>query len=48
MEISPLDEDELRDVRLAVGMVFQEGALFDSLSVAENVGYQLRAAAHPE
>ena len=42
VEISPLDEDELRDVRLAIGMVFQEGALFDSLSVAENVGYQLR------
>ncbi len=42
VEISPLLEDELRDLRLAVGMVFQEGALFDSLSVAENVGYQLR------
>lgn len=42
VEVSPLDEDELRDVRLAVGMVFQEGALFDSLTVGENVGYQLR------
>ena len=42
VDVSPLAEDELRDLRLAVGMVFQEGALFDSLSVAENVGYQLR------
>jgi phospholipid/cholesterol/gamma-HCH transport system ATP-binding protein len=28
-------------VRADLGMVFQEGALFDSLSVAENVGYKL-------
>ena len=34
--------DRVDDVRLALGMVFQEGALFDSLSVSENVGYQLR------
>src|SRR5213075_1429920 len=30
------------DVRLRVGMVFQEGALFDSLTVGDNVGYRLR------
>ena len=29
-------------VRADLGMVFQEGALFDSLTVAENVGYKLR------
>jgi phospholipid/cholesterol/gamma-HCH transport system ATP-binding protein len=29
-------------VRAGMGMVFQEGALFDSLSVAENVGFRLR------
>ena len=29
------------DVRTDLGMVFQEGALFDSLTVAENVGYKL-------
>ena len=28
-------------VRADLGMVFQEGALFDSLTVAENVGYKL-------
>jgi phospholipid/cholesterol/gamma-HCH transport system ATP-binding protein len=41
VEVSGLSEDELRPVRLKVGMVFQEGALFDSLSVAENVGFRL-------
>jgi phospholipid/cholesterol/gamma-HCH transport system ATP-binding protein len=40
-EVSGLDEEALRDVRLKIGMVFQEGALFDSLTVAENVGYRL-------
>jgi phospholipid/cholesterol/gamma-HCH transport system ATP-binding protein len=34
-------EAELRDVRLKIGMVFQEGALFDSLTVGQNVGYRL-------
>jgi phospholipid/cholesterol/gamma-HCH transport system ATP-binding protein len=41
VEVSHLSEEELRRVRLKIGMVFQEGALFDSLSVAENVGYRL-------
>ena len=40
-EVSGLTEEELRDVRLKIGMVFQEGALFDSLTVGENVGYRL-------
>jgi phospholipid/cholesterol/gamma-HCH transport system ATP-binding protein len=39
--VDELDEARLMDVRAHVGMVFQEGALFDSLSVAENVGYKL-------
>jgi len=39
--VAPLSEEELRDVRLKIGMVFQEGALFDSLTVGENVGYRL-------
>ncbi len=29
------------DVRARLGMVFQEGALFDSFTVRENVGYRL-------
>lgn len=31
----------LRDIRKRIGMVFQDGALFDSLTVGENVGYYL-------
>jgi phospholipid/cholesterol/gamma-HCH transport system ATP-binding protein len=34
-------EHELMAVRANIGMVFQEGALFDSLTVRENVGYKL-------
>jgi phospholipid/cholesterol/gamma-HCH transport system ATP-binding protein len=36
-----LPELDLMRVRAHLGMVFQEGALFDSLTVAENVGYKL-------
>jgi phospholipid/cholesterol/gamma-HCH transport system ATP-binding protein len=39
--VQTLSEEEMRDVRLKIGMVFQEGALFDSLTVGENVGYRL-------
>jgi phospholipid/cholesterol/gamma-HCH transport system ATP-binding protein len=41
-EITQLDEQDLNQVRDKVGMVFQEGALFDSLTVFENVAYRLR------
>jgi len=40
-DITKLNERELVQVRRRIGMVFQEGALFDSLSVRENVGYRL-------
>ncbi len=40
-DITRLTERELVQVRRGIGMVFQEGALFDSLSVRENVGYRL-------
>ena len=36
-----MTELELMRIRHNLGMVFQEGALFDSLTVAENVGYKL-------
>jgi phospholipid/cholesterol/gamma-HCH transport system ATP-binding protein len=36
-----LNERHLMRVRADLGMVFQEGALFDSLTVRENVGYKL-------
>ena len=40
-EISRTPETALFPLRLRTGMVFQEGALFDSLSVRDNVAYQL-------
>ena len=45
LEVSALSEDELMDVRRRVTMVFQSGALFDSLTVSENVAYPLRERA---
>jgi phospholipid/cholesterol/gamma-HCH transport system ATP-binding protein len=39
--VDEMTEDELMRVRSDLGMVFQEGALFDSLTVRENVGYKL-------
>ncbi len=41
-EITNYDEEQMMAVRQKIGMVFQEGALFDSLSVFENVAYRLR------
>lgn len=46
LETSEMSEDELMSVRAKMGMVFQEGALFDSLTVAENVGFRLRDYEH--
>lgn len=40
-EITQYSESELAKVRQQMGMVFQGAALFDSLSVRENVGYRL-------
>jgi len=39
--IDDLSESDLLRLRADVGMTFQENALFDSLTVAENVGYRL-------
>ena len=37
-----LDHDERRDLRSEIGMVFQGSALFDSMTIAENVMFPLR------
>src|SRR6187200_3264720 len=39
--VDEMTEKEMMRVRADLGMVFQEGALFDSLTVRENVGYKL-------
>ena len=41
-ELSQLDEDGLNEVRKKFGMLFQSSALFDSMSVWENVGFGLK------
>jgi phospholipid/cholesterol/gamma-HCH transport system ATP-binding protein len=40
-DVTNIKDDELVALRHRMGMVFQEGALFDSLTVGENVGYYL-------
>lgn len=42
VDITRLKEKELAEVRKKFGMLFQEAALFDSLTVGENVGFPLR------
>lgn len=44
--VDELSEHELMAVRGDLGMIFQEGALFDSLTVRENVGYKLYEELH--
>lgn len=39
--IDQLDEDELAPVRLQIGLVFQMGALFDSMTVEDNIAFPL-------
>jgi phospholipid/cholesterol/gamma-HCH transport system ATP-binding protein len=39
--LNDMTEREMLEMRADIGMLFQEGALFDSLTVAENVGYRL-------
>jgi phospholipid/cholesterol/gamma-HCH transport system ATP-binding protein len=41
-DVTDYSEIEMMPVRQKIGMVFQEGALFDSISVYENVAYRLR------
>jgi phospholipid/cholesterol/gamma-HCH transport system ATP-binding protein len=47
-DVSHMRELDLFKLRSRVGMVFQESALFDSLSVADNVGYRLHEDHAPE
>ncbi len=47
-EISRMPEEKLFPLRARAGIVFQESALFDSLSVRDNVGYQLIQEAVPD
>lgn len=42
LDVVPLSESEYIKIRRKIGMVFQSAALFDSLTVGENVAYPLR------
>jgi phospholipid/cholesterol/gamma-HCH transport system ATP-binding protein len=47
-DITDYNEVQMMTVRKKIGMVFQEGALFDSLSVYDNVAYRLHEQGVPE
>ena len=47
-DITDYTEAQMMSVRKKIGMVFQEGALFDSLSVYDNVAYRLHEQGVPE
>jgi len=47
-DIGGLNEREMQEVRRKVTMVFQNGALFDSITVGENVAFPLRERGHME
>ena len=47
-EVSAMRETELFELRHRIGMVFQESALFDSLTVEDNVAFRLREENVPE
>ena len=48
VDITDFNEVQMMVVRKKIGMVFQEGALFDSLSVYDNVAYRLHEQGVPE
>jgi len=45
-DVLQLSEAELNKVRVKIGMVFQSPALFDSMSIADNVAFPLREHTH--
>lgn len=47
-DITDYDEFQMMHVRKRFGMIFQEGALFDSISVYDNVAYRLHEQGVPE
>src|SRR5947209_11441187 len=48
VDITHFNEVEMMRVRKKIGMIFQEGALFDSLSVYDNVAFRLHEQGVPE
>ncbi len=48
LDITDWTEDQLQEIRRKVTMVFQSGALFDSLTIADNIAFPLDARAEME
>jgi phospholipid/cholesterol/gamma-HCH transport system ATP-binding protein len=48
IDITRESEQRLREIRQHIGMVFQQGALFDSMTVGENVGFSLLEHEHAD
>ncbi len=48
MDITQLSEDEFNELRKKIGMAFQNSALFNSMSVGDNVALPLREHTHLE
>jgi phospholipid/cholesterol/gamma-HCH transport system ATP-binding protein len=46
-DVVPMSEKQLNEVRREMGFVFQYGALFDSMSIADNVGFGLQQQRRP-
>src|SRR5262245_5803500 len=47
-DITRMRERDLARIRMKIGMIFQESALFDSMPVRDNVAYQLNERRMPE
>ncbi len=47
-DITQVEPERLREIRKGMGIVFQHGALFDSMTVGENIGYTLLEDKHSE
>ena len=47
-DITEVPPERLREIRKMMGIVFQQGALFDSMTVGENVGYTMLEDKHGE
>jgi phospholipid/cholesterol/gamma-HCH transport system ATP-binding protein len=48
VDVEQLSEKDIKKIRMKIGFVFQGGALFDSLSVGQNVGFSLLEHTHLE
>ena len=48
VNLGTVDENELHEVQKKIGFLFQDGALFDSMSAGENVAFGLRHQGLPE